>query len=89
MGTLRLGLNEPAPEEKPGCLSPAQCHPTADTPLPCPKLVLHHTTCNSDTEVTVTRRSVTRGWPGALHSSAALGGRAMPVICAMEGAKVP
>lgn len=82
MGTLRLGLNEPAPEEKPGCLSPAQCHPTADILLLSPKLVLHHTTCNSD-------REVPQGWPGALHSSAALGGRAMPITCAMEGAKVP
>lgn len=85
METLKLMMNEAAPEEKPGCLSPAQCHPIVATLLLCPKLVLHHAACNGDTEVS----QRPQGWDGALHGRAAPGGRAMPIACALEDTVVP
>lgn len=79
MGTLKLVLNQAAPEE-PGRLSPAQCHPFVAAPLPCPKLALHHATRNSDTDVA----QHLLGWDRALPSSTVPGGKAMPIACALE-----
>lgn len=83
MGTLKLVLNQAAPEQ-PGRLSPAQCHPSVAAPLPCPKLALHHTTHNGDMDVA----QHPLGWDGALPSSTILGGRAIPIACALEDTAV-
>lgn len=64
IGTLTLVLNEVAPEAKPGCLSPAQCHRAVATPLLSPKLGLHHTTHDGDTEVSQHPQGWDRALPG-------------------------